>query len=420
MTQIFHTRTCKIKHSFPCMIKSGILDLSATKNASVVHKINVLWHQLSFFQHTRRLVDQFTMKNLFLRSELISQVMFWKVPCKVVIFGWMSSSILAWNNFQISRRNMLSTAEGFATGCLFETIFTPASAASEANFIPGVTRPQKQQIITDPDDPWTMPPLQTSLAKSRILATDGLSPLAPTIAQELIYPSYFEGTWLVTSTLKSKTFPFGMNFVPATSFLLEKINNPISFEARYVPTPYNSQYTPRTKEERLNSNSKIIADRAFNAVSISRAYQQLTPVQEIVWDPNRDPSRLTFSYSAGLLSEDMQPMGERRTEVYLTARKCESSTNEKTSFPVFCSTERSRTVTLIPGNVLVSDIESISELGVTEYDASGGPNKMSGVSRIAVFLIPNPNSREGVMWQQVNGKAVAFFDYEIELQKVDT
>jgi len=315
---------------------------------------------------------------------------------------------------------MLSTAEGFATGCIFETIFTPASAASEANFIPGVTRPQKQQIITDPDDPWTMPPLQTSLAKSRILATDGLSPLAPTIAQELIYPSYFEGTWLVTSTLKSKTFPFGMNFVPATSFLLEKINNPISFEARYVPSPYNSQYTPRTKEERLNSNSKIIADRAFNAVSISRAYQQLTPVQEIVWDPNRDPSRLTFSYSAGLLSEDMQPMGERRTEVYLTARKCESSTNEKTSFPVFCSTERSRTVTLIPGNVLVSDIESISELGVTEYDASGGPNKMSGVSRIAVFLIPNPNSREGVMWQQVNGKAVAFFDYEIELQKLDT
>jgi hypothetical protein len=34
-----------------------------------------------------------------------------------------------------------------------------------------------------------------------------------------------------------------------------------------------------------------------------------------------------------------------------------------------------------------------------------------------VYLTPNPNSREGVLWQQVSGKAVAFYDYEFEMKR---
>jgi hypothetical protein len=34
---------------------------------------------------------------------------------------------------------------------------------------------------------------------------------------------------------------------------------------------------------------------------------------------------------------------------------------------------------------------------------------------MAVYLSRNPNSREGVLWQQVGGKAVGFYDYEVDM-----
>jgi hypothetical protein len=34
-----------------------------------------------------------------------------------------------------------------------------------------------------------------------------------------------------------------------------------------------------------------------------------------------------------------------------------------------------------------------------------------------VFLVPNPNSREGILWQEVGGKAVAIFDYELDMHR---
>ena len=43
---------------------------------------------------------------------------------------------------------------------------------------------------------------------------------------------------------------------------------------------------------------------------------------------------------------------------------------------------------------------------------------MTAWSRIAVYLTPNPNSREGILWQQTGGKAVAFFDYELEMTRI--
>lgn len=75
--------------------------------------------------------------------------------------------------------------------------------------------------------------------------------------------------------------------------------------------------------------------------------------------------------------------------------------------------EKSRSVTISPGSVVVSDTESITEFQKIE------PDKVKAVNRIAVYLTPNPNSREGVLWQEVRGKAVAFFDYELEMQRKD-
>jgi hypothetical protein len=71
-------------------------------------------------------------------------------------------------------------------------------------------------------------------------------------------------------------------------------------------------------------------------------------------------------------------------------------------------------VTVGTGSVVVSDMEIVSEFHLVN------PNEIQAISRIAVFLTPNPNSREGVLWQQVGGQSVALFDYEISMKrKVD-
>ncbi len=93
----------------------------------------------------------------------------------------------------------------------------------------------------------------------------------------------------------------------------------------------------------------------------------------------------------------------------MTARQSELS---KEDGSIFCAAERSRSVTVGPGTVVTADQETITEFQKINDDT------VKALSRIAVYLTPNPNSREGVLWQQVGGKAVAFFDYERTMKRV--
>jgi len=152
--------------------------------------------------------------------------------------------------------------------------------------------------------------------------------------------------------------------------------------------------------------SKIIADRSFNIRSMSRAFNQLSPVEDVQWDYRADPTRLTVQFAS--VAKDMQPLGQRKGEVYLTSRQSELSEDGQ----FFCAAERSRSVTVGTGSVQVMDQESITEYQLID------DNTVKATSRIAVYLTPNPNSREGVLWQQVGGKAVAFFDYEFTMTRL--
>jgi hypothetical protein len=80
---------------------------------------------------------------------------------------------------------------------------------------------------------------------------------------------------------------------------------------------------------------------------------------------------------------------------------------------IFACTESCRSVLVTSRQVVVSDTESITEFKTNRMD----PNVMTAINRIAIYLTPNPNSREGVAWQQVGGKAVAFLDYELDMNR---
>jgi hypothetical protein len=283
----------------------------------------------------------------------------------------------------------------------------------------GRVRPNKIVSTLDgtswvPDDP-----IVTNLGKSRILATE-LSPLSgslsPLADRELYYAPFLFGAWNVTATLQQKMYPYGYEYMPFRSLVEGSPRN--RNEAAGDVTSYEAHFFSTIADDISNKmvvnlgmgvpKSKVIADRSYNAISTSTAYKHLTPVKSVEWNPTKDPTRLTFEFGAGPLANDMRPLGPRRSEVYITGRDTETDATGK----LFCAVERSRSVTLVPGDVIVSDSESITEYKQIDE------NTVSAVSRIAVYLTPNPNSREGVLWQQVGGRAVAFFDYELQMKRL--
>jgi len=293
-------------------------------------------------------------------------------------------------------------------------------AGGTAAIIPGLAA-KLRPVVTDGGSGWTPPPPVTELGRSRISAAD-LSPLNPSVSpladRDVYYPPFLRGTWDVTASLKRKVYPYGTEFSPSQALVegspryrYESAGDTTEYEIRYI-SPDAAAAADGKK------STRVIADRESNAVSISRAYKQLTPVQEVEWDPRKDPTRLTLSFGAGPLTDDMMPLGKRRAEIYITARRTDSAAAGKGSpEEAFCASERTRLVYLSPGNVLVSDTETTTEFRLVEKGDGNGGDRVKATQRVAVYLTPNPNSREGVMWEAVRGRAVAFFDYELDMRR---
>jgi len=72
----------------------------------------------------------------------------------------------------------------------------------------------------------------------------------------------------------------------------------------------------------------------------------------------------------------------------------------------YATAERSRSVTLVPRDAVVSDVESITEF---QFPASAAlPNQVTAWNRTAVYL-RRPTAAKDLLWQPVGGQAVAFF-----------
>lgn len=279
----------------------------------------------------------------------------------LALFAKYASTTLALSFFDnYSRRDILKKASA-ATSIAF-SITQPISASADTVLLPGGSAAFNPQIVGE----WNNMPamLQTKLGKSRILA-DELSPLSQPLLgdQELYYPPFLFGAWNVTATLKQKIYPYGTQYVPSYSLIEgsprnrnEQVGNTCQYEVHYFSTIADTLANQATVNLGLGvPKTKIIQDRAFNAVSISKSYKQLLPVEDVVWDYSKDPSRVQLNVAPGALSEDMQPLGPRRTEIFLTARQ-----SDQLDENVFCSAERSRSVTLLTRNGIVSDSVSSS------------------------------------------------------------
>jgi hypothetical protein len=111
---------------------------------------------------------------------------------------------------------------------------------------------------------------------------------------DLLYPTWFAGTWTLTSTLMEQIAPLAPEittpgFEDNRQFLSVPISAPVRFIAdnalarNRVALPFLSLPT------RSLTSTRIISDRAFNGLSLAKAY--LGDGVSRVWVDARDPNR---------------------------------------------------------------------------------------------------------------------------------
>ena len=103
-------------------------------------------------------------------------------------------------------------------------------------------------------------------------------------------------------------------------------------------------------------------------------------------------------------------LGPSRAEIYINSRL---QSEPSGAADAFAFTESTRTVVLGANRaVALSDAET---LNVFTREAGGA---VLARQRIMRYLSPNPNSAEGLLWQEAQGRAVALLDYELRLTPI--
>ncbi len=115
---------------------------------------------------------------------------------------------------------------------------------------------------------------------------------------DLVYPSWMAGEWMVKSTLVDLAAPLAPDIItPGFEGNRQYLSQPISFKVKFVPENVyisslnaGSKLIPRT----INKSSNIVADRAYNALSLARAYLGNEAVLSVKLDPESPNRQITL------------------------------------------------------------------------------------------------------------------------------
>ena len=213
-------------------------------------------------------------------------------------------------------------------------------------------------------------------------------------ADILRFPSWLEGEWEVTSRPIATAAPLGVRFLPP-----DLMKMPIGSLSDRPQPPPPLRYKVRFM--RRDSDGAVVADRTANLRAVQDAAAGYSRVEQCQFDG----STLKISYSG--FGRNGSFYGPSRAEIYITNTR-QSSPRQPRTF-AFDETTRTVSITSTPRATTVADAETVN---CFERLSDG---RVSARQRVARFLTPNPNSAEGVLWQEAGGRAVALLDYELLL-----
>lgn len=143
-------------------------------------------------------------------------------------------------------------------------------------------------------------------------------PTIPMATEELTYPQWMAGTWIVTSTLVDLVAPLAPDLTtPGFEGNRQFLNQPMTFQVRFVPKspPVPAWGAIPFGQRQVIGSGEIFADRAFNGLNLAIAYLGSDGVLSVTIDPhqpNRQITRLPrgrslVSVVTGQASEFPQP-----------------------------------------------------------------------------------------------------------------
>ncbi|HEY9625841.1 MAG TPA: hypothetical protein V6C84_00930 [Coleofasciculaceae cyanobacterium] len=122
-------------------------------------------------------------------------------------------------------------------------------------------------------------------------------PLVQPSRGDLVYPEWFQGNWTVTTTLLDMTAPLAPDITtPGFESNRQFLNQPIAFKVRFVEAEakgidaLNALFALV-----LNRGEKqIVSDRAFNGMSLAKAYLGDRAILAVKVDPNNPNRQITL------------------------------------------------------------------------------------------------------------------------------
>jgi hypothetical protein len=221
---------------------------------------------------------------------------------------------------------------------------------------------------------------------------------------QLIYPQWFKGRWLATSTLIEQIAPLAPDLVtPGFDRNQTYLDRPIDFKVQFIPlevraTPTSLLNLPHPNKSMPQSGSyandlaQIVPDRAYNGYNISVAYLGADKVRSVKVDPQNPTKQIT------------QLEGDRQLVSIVTgfAKELPNPNN-------FIATELSQQIFRSDTQIYLNTVET-----TTNYQFSIAPTpKITATQITAIYLSPqDPN------YFRALNRPVALYKYQLELTEI--
>jgi hypothetical protein len=218
---------------------------------------------------------------------------------------------------------------------------------------------------------------------------------------ELTYPEWFRGEWTATSTLLEQVAPLAPAIVtPGFEGNRKYLDRPISFPVRFRSPDVDR----RAKVSVLNlpriapiqsEAYLIVADRAFNGMSIATAYLGRDLVRSVKVDPHNPTRQIT------------QLAHDRQLVSFVTGFEDEMVSPES-----FLATEVSQQIFSGDSNIYLNTVET-----TTSYQFSATPTpKITATQISAIYL--SPQDPDYFRALDPRNRPVALYKYRLDLVPV--
>jgi hypothetical protein len=210
---------------------------------------------------------------------------------------------------------------------------------------------------------------------------------------QLIYPEWFKGRWLATSTLIKQIAPLAPDLItPGFDRNRTHLNRPIEFKVQFIPMEVKASAPSLLNLPRLHTSldlAKIVPDRAYNGYNISIAYLGADKVKSVKVDPQNPTKQIT------------QLEGNRQLISIVTGFAKEQPNPNN-----FIATELSQQIFRSDTQIYLNTVET-----TTNYQFSPTPTpKIAATQITAIYLSPQDPD-----YFRARNRPVALYKYHLDL-----